>query len=91
MLLLSINEKQLAGDTMTKNVICEKAKALYTGHVSKLPGKSTEKNEGLKVCREWFDNFMRSCIHTVVRSREIVSSNAKATGICCSVLETHGF
>ncbi|XP_007424618.1 tigger transposable element-derived protein 1-like [Python bivittatus] len=37
LLLVWINEKQLAGDTVTENFICEKAKALYTDLISKLP------------------------------------------------------
>ena len=42
LLLVWINEKQLAGDTVTENFICEKAKTLYSDLVSKLPGTSTE-------------------------------------------------
>lgn len=30
LLLVWINEKQLAGDTVMENIICEKAKELYT-------------------------------------------------------------
>lgn len=37
LLLVWINEKQVAGDTVTENFICEKAKALYTDLVSKMP------------------------------------------------------
>ncbi|XP_019512623.1 PREDICTED: tigger transposable element-derived protein 1-like [Hipposideros armiger] len=78
LLLVWINEKQLAGDTVTENLICEKAKALYTDLVSKLPGTSTEKEEGFKASRGWFDNFKRrSGIHSV-RHGEAVSSDAKA-------------
>ena len=43
LLLVWINEKQLTCDTMTKKFICEKAKALYTDLISKLPG--TENKE----------------------------------------------
>ena len=53
LLLVWINEKQLAGDTVTENFIWEKAKALYTDLVSKLPGTPTE-NKGCKA--RWFDN-----------------------------------
>ena len=42
LLLMWINEKQLAGDTVTENFICEKAKTLYADLASKLPGTSTE-------------------------------------------------
>ena len=57
LLLVWINEKQLAGDTVTKSFICKKAKALYTDLVSKLPGTSTENEEGSKASRGWFDNL----------------------------------
>nr|XP_020452715.1 tigger transposable element-derived protein 1 [Monopterus albus] len=79
LLLVWINEKQLGGDTVSENIICEKAKALYTDLVSKLPGTSTENEEGFKASRGWFDNFKRrSGIHSVVRHREAASSYAKA-------------
>ena len=77
-----INEKRLAGDTVTENFICEKAKALYTDLVSKLPGTSTENEEGFKASRGWFDNFKRrSGIRSVVRHREAASSDAKAAEV----------
>ncbi|XP_068087415.1 tyrosine-protein kinase Fyn isoform X1 [Hyperolius riggenbachi] len=76
LLLVWINEKQLAGDTVSKTFICEKAKALYTDLTSKLPGMSTENEEGFKASRGWFDNFKkRSGIHSVVRNEESVSSD----------------
>lgn len=79
LLLVWINEKQLAGDTVTENFICEKAKALYADLVSELPGTSTESDEGFKASRGWFDNFKRrSGIHSVVRHGEAASSDAKA-------------
>jgi Mor family transcriptional regulator len=79
LLLVWINEKQLAGDTVTENLICEKAKALYADLVSKLPGKSTENEEGFKASRGWFDNFKRrSGIHSVVRHGEAANSDTKA-------------
>jgi hypothetical protein len=55
--LVWINKKQLAGDTVTENLICEMAKALYADLVSKLPGKSKENEEDFKASRGWFDNF----------------------------------
>ncbi|XP_030179530.1 tigger transposable element-derived protein 1-like [Lynx canadensis] len=79
LLLVWINEKQLAGDTVTENFICEKAKALYTDLVSKLPGTSTEKEEGFKASRGWFDNFKRrSGIRSVAKHGEAASLDAKA-------------
>ncbi|UYV72858.1 hypothetical protein LAZ67_10001012 [Cordylochernes scorpioides] len=42
LILVWINEKQLAGDTITQNLICEKAKALYAELGSKIPCTSIE-------------------------------------------------
>ena len=52
MLLVWINKKQLASDTVTENFTCKKAKALYTDLVSKLPDTSTENEEGFKESRD---------------------------------------
>lgn len=62
LLLVRINEKQLAGDSVTENVIWERATALCTDLVSNLP--CTENKESFKTNREWFD---RSGIHSIVR------------------------
>ncbi|XP_069822087.1 tigger transposable element-derived protein 1-like [Dendropsophus ebraccatus] len=79
LLLLWINEKQLAGDTVTENIICEKAKILYTDLVSRLPYTSAENEESFKASRGWFDNFKkRSGIHSVAKQGEAASSDAKA-------------
>ncbi|XP_018410276.1 PREDICTED: tigger transposable element-derived protein 1-like [Nanorana parkeri] len=79
LLLVWINEKKLAGDTVSENIICEKAKALHTDLISKLPGTSTENEELFKASRGWFDNFKRrSGIHSVVRHGEAASSDTKA-------------
>ncbi|KAF7245220.1 Tigger transposable element-derived protein 1, partial [Varanus komodoensis] len=69
LLLIWINEKQLAGDTVSENITCEKAKDLHANLVSKLPGTSTENKEGSKASRGWFDNCKRSGIHSVARHR----------------------
>ena len=67
---------------MTKNFICEKAKALYADFVSKPPRTSTEKEEGFKASRGWSDNFKRkSGIHSVVRPGEATSSDAEAAEV----------
>ena len=81
LLLVWVNEKRPAGDTVNENFICEKAKALYTDLVSKLPGTSTENEGGFKASRGCFDNFKRSGIHSVVRHREATSSDAKAAEV----------
>lgn len=77
-----INERQLAGDTVTENLICKKAKALYTDLVSKLPGTSTENEQSFKASRGWFDNFKRrSGIYRVVKQEEAESSDAIAAEV----------
>ncbi|XP_071977828.1 methionine aminopeptidase 1D, mitochondrial isoform X1 [Engystomops pustulosus] len=79
LLLVWINKKQLAGDTVNENLICRKAKALYTELVSKLPSTSRESEESFKASRGWFDNFKRrSGIHSVLRRGEAASSDAEA-------------
>ncbi|XP_014768199.1 tigger transposable element-derived protein 1-like [Octopus bimaculoides] len=80
LLLLWINEKQLAGDTITEIIICEKARALYGDLLKQNPGKSTEETstDAFKVSRSWFDNFKKTGVHIVVRYGEAASSDTKA-------------
>ncbi|XP_068250614.1 tigger transposable element-derived protein 1-like [Palaemon carinicauda] len=79
-LLLSwINEKQLAGDMITENIICEKAKVLYADLVQKEPGRSADlEKETFKASRGWFENFKkRTGIHNVVHQNGATSSDVK--------------
>ena len=41
LLLIWINEKQLAGDTVTETIICQKAKALFDNLISKMSVSSS--------------------------------------------------
>ena len=67
---------------MRENFICSKAKALYTSLVSKPPCTSTEKEEGFKASRGWFDNCKRrNGIQSVVRHREPVNLDTKAAEV----------
>ncbi|XP_053252052.1 tigger transposable element-derived protein 1-like [Podarcis raffonei] len=76
LLLIWLEEKQRAGDTVTEAVICEKAKALHADLVREQPGTSGEP-EVFKASRGWFDRFKtRSGIHSVVRHGEAASSDA---------------
>ncbi|XP_068202466.1 tigger transposable element-derived protein 1-like [Palaemon carinicauda] len=59
MLLIWINEKLSAGDRITENNICEKAKLLYADLLKKEPGTSAEKNIMFKASRGWLENFKR--------------------------------
>nr|XP_033807654.1 tigger transposable element-derived protein 1-like [Geotrypetes seraphini] len=79
LLLVWLNEKQLAGDIVTENIICEKAKALYTDLVARRPAVPAGNEEGFKASRGWFYNFKRrSGIHSVVRQGEAASLDAQA-------------
>uniref|UniRef100_A0A670HNZ1 Zinc finger and SCAN domain-containing protein 23-like n=1 Tax=Podarcis muralis TaxID=64176 RepID=A0A670HNZ1_PODMU len=67
LLLIWLEEKQRAGDTVTEAVICEKAKALHADLVRQQPGTSGEP-EVFKASRGWFYRLKtRSGIHSVVR------------------------
>ncbi|XP_072845573.2 E3 ubiquitin-protein ligase RAD18 isoform X2 [Pogona vitticeps] len=78
LLLLWIEEKQRAGDTVTEAIICKKAKALHADLLDQQPGTSANA-EGFKASRGWFRRFKtRSGIHSVVRHGEATSSNVAA-------------
>jgi hypothetical protein len=75
-LMVWINEKQLAGDSVSEAIICEKAKLLYSDITRDTPGSSAEE---FKVSKGWFENFKkRTGIHSVVRHGEAASSNKDA-------------
>lgn len=79
LLLIWINEKQLQGDTINENIICEKAKMIFADLVKNTPGSSTTK-EVFKGSRGWFEKFKRRTgIHSIVRHGEAASSDTKAT------------
>jgi len=76
LLMFWINEKQLAGDSVSKAIICEKAKLLYSDITRDAPGSSAEE---FKASKGWFDNFnKRTEIYSVVRHEEAASSNKDA-------------
>nr|XP_034987575.1 tigger transposable element-derived protein 1-like [Zootoca vivipara] len=78
LLLIWMEEKQRAGDTVTEAAICEKAKALYADLVQQEPGTSAEP-EVFKASRGWCERFKtRSGIHRVVRHGEAASSDVPA-------------
>ena len=51
-----INEKQLAGDSVSEVIICEKARLLYRDITRDTPGSSAEE---FKASNGWFDNFKK--------------------------------
>ena len=56
LLMVWINEKQLAGDSVSEAIICEKAKLLYSDITRDTPGSSAEE---FKASKGWFDNFKK--------------------------------
>ncbi|CAH2283064.1 tigger transposable element-derived 1-like [Pelobates cultripes] len=82
LLLVWINKKQLAGDTVTEGIICKKAGAWYNDLKTKLPGPSVKNEESFKASSGWFKNFKRRTdLHSVVRHGEAASANTKAAEV----------
>ncbi|XP_015417010.1 PREDICTED: tigger transposable element-derived protein 1-like [Myotis davidii] len=84
LLMVWLTEKQLAGDTVTKATICEKARAIYADLLQQTPGTSIDEASGepFKASRGWFENFKkRTGIHSVVRHGEAASADIKAGDI----------
>jgi len=76
LLMVWINEKQLAGNSVSEAIICEKARLLYRHITRDTPGFSAEE---FKASKGWFDSFKkRTGIHSVVRHGEAASSNKVA-------------
>jgi len=76
LLMVWINEKQLAAYSVSEAIICEKARLSYSDITRDTPGSSAEE---FKASKGWFDNFKkRTGIHGVVRHGETASSNKDA-------------
>ena len=70
LLLVWINKQQLAGDSVSEAIICEKARLLHEDLAKKMPGMSAAVSE-FKASRGWFDKFKKqTSIHSVVRQQE---------------------
>ncbi|XP_072845574.2 E3 ubiquitin-protein ligase RAD18 isoform X3 [Pogona vitticeps] len=83
LLLIWMEEKQHAGDTVTEAVIREKAKALHADLIHQEPGTSAEP-EVFKASRGWFERFKtRSGIYSVVRHGEAASSSVHLVTLKC--------
>ena len=81
LLLIWIKEKELAGDSVSEAIICEKALQIHEDVVKDMPtaGSSSGPEFVFKASRGWFDKFKhRSGIHNVVRHGEAASSNKDA-------------
>jgi hypothetical protein len=76
LLMVWINEKQLACDSVSEDIICEKARLLYSDITRDTPGSNAEE---FKASKWWSDNFKkRTGIHSVVGHGEAASSNNDA-------------
>ncbi|GCC41489.1 hypothetical protein chiPu_0025036 [Chiloscyllium punctatum] len=80
LLLVWINQKKLAGDSVNETIICEEALHIHRDLLATLPSTSTASVEEFKVSRGWFDKFrQRTGIHSVIRHGEAASLDKKAT------------
>ncbi|XP_037012857.2 zinc finger MYM-type protein 5 isoform X1 [Artibeus jamaicensis] len=71
-LYIWINEKELAGDSISEAIICEKARQLHADLLKDKPGTSGESTEVFKASHGWFDKFKkRTGIHSVVKHGEV--------------------
>uniref|UniRef100_A0A8C8RR64 HTH CENPB-type domain-containing protein n=1 Tax=Pelusios castaneus TaxID=367368 RepID=A0A8C8RR64_9SAUR len=76
LLMVWLTEKQLAGDTVTEAIICEKARAIYADLLQQTPGTLTDEASGepFKASRGWFKNFKKrtgihsDCFHCITNS-----------------------
>jgi hypothetical protein len=75
--MIWINERQMAGDTMTQEMICSKARMIYENLKKNVAGHSTaEAEEEFKGSRGWFEKLKRrSGIHSVIRHGEGASAD----------------
>jgi hypothetical protein len=79
LLLIWINEKQMQGDSISENIICEKAKLIFADLVKKTPESSIDVKEAFKGSHGWFEKFKRRTgIPCVVRHGEAASSDTQA-------------
>ncbi|GCC24858.1 hypothetical protein chiPu_0003261 [Chiloscyllium punctatum] len=81
LLLVWINQKELAGDSAKETIIHEKALHIHRDLLAKLPSTSTASIEEFEASRGWFDKFRRRTgIYSVIRHGEAASSDKKAAG-----------
>ncbi|XP_068207462.1 tigger transposable element-derived protein 1-like [Palaemon carinicauda] len=85
LLLVWIKDREMAGDTITEAIICQKASTIFGdlmfAQAEADAGEGTSKKEPpeFKASPGWFEKFKRrSSIHSVVRHRETASSPTKA-------------
>ena len=76
--LLYIKQLELAGDSVSEELVCQKARDIYNDLLKSSPGTSDETFE-FKASRGWFEKFKRRTgIHSIVRHGEAASSDKAA-------------
>jgi len=79
LLLVWINEKQMAGDSVSGAIICEKAKQLFAEPSAKAPSTSTGPVKEFFGTKGWFTGFRkRTGLHSVVRHGEAAHGHRDA-------------
>lgn len=75
-------EKQIAEDTVTDAIICDKAWAIYVDLLRQTPYSCRDEASGgpFKTSCSWFQNFKKTTsIHLLVRHEEATRADLKAT------------
>jgi hypothetical protein len=66
-LLVWINESQMAGDGLSESIICEKARDINTDLIKDKPS-SSDNGETFRASKGWFHNFKaRTGVHSIAR------------------------
>ncbi|XP_051819411.1 activating transcription factor 7-interacting protein 2 isoform X1 [Antechinus flavipes] len=79
LLYIWINEKQLAGDSISEALICKKAKQLHTDLLKDKPGTSDDSSKVFKASHGWYNKFKKRIgILSMVRHGETATANKKA-------------
>ena len=100
LLLIFIREKQMAGESVSETLICERALHIYEDLMKKSASTSSgEGGEGesesdsaftFKASRGWFEKFRnRTGIHLVTRHGEAASSDKAAAEKCFRIRHLH--
>jgi len=77
LLLVWINERQMAGDSLSESIICEKARDVNADLVKDKP--SSDNGETFHASKGWFHNFKaRTRVHSVARHGEAASADKRA-------------
>lgn len=83
LLYLWIKEKQMKGDTVPGNFICERAKSIFEELKAKAESSGdtdgTSRYETFRASKGWFERFKQRCeVKSVIRHGEAASANREA-------------